>query len=74
MDLLMRPQPGDKESDRLVWLDQDYARVHSFNMTVAHFLHDLYLGILPGAWAQETRALLWEPREPLFKPWEGPKL
>jgi hypothetical protein len=66
MDLLLQPTSSHPVGYRLAWLDQDDRIPKWVDLTVARFLHDLYLGLLSQPWAKEIKDLIWGPDDPFF--------
>ena len=66
LDLLLQPMSSQPVEYRLAWLDQDDRIPRWLDLTVARFLHDLYLGLLSVGWATELKELIWGPDDPFF--------
>jgi hypothetical protein len=66
MELLLRLRRSGIKPYDLAWWDLDYNSVTAIDLSLARFLHDLYLGLIPTDWAIETRGLIWGSEEPFF--------
>jgi hypothetical protein len=71
-DFYFCPDRRTQRLSELVWFDLDAEQVTPLKHTFSRFVHDLYVGSIDAAWAQELRDYIWRgEREPLFKPWLG---
>jgi len=58
-DFYLQPDSSGKRLKTLIWLDIDLEKVRPLQYTVSQFIHDVYLGTIPQAWAEELRRYIW---------------